>query len=367
MKRNRAFTPAKAFTLVELLVVIAIIGILVALLLPAIQAAREAARRTQCKNNLKQIGLGLQNIHDTEGALPQGVYTNPNNDTSAGLSWITRILPFIEEQAKYDLIAQHIPPTSTAKSAWEFYSPFQYASTLPGKIIPTSDQPIESLICPSADLPKLVPDDCDKAVVRGLATTCYKGSKGVGRDGGRGVLNRPDLANAGVEWRFILGDGGTPDPVRVVKPARFRFKFKDITDGLSKTVAAAEAAYAIEYDAAGHQRWPIWVGTPGSDWDETMLYNTQFAINCGFGYKKAFWLFEDPEVQSARSWLSKNQANDDYLPSHVNDCAFGWHTGGVLCVFCDGSVQYINEDIAYRVHIYLGDPQDGELIQGLNL
>jgi len=93
-----------AFTLVELLVVIAIIGILVALLLPAIQAAREAARRTQCVNQLKQIGLGLQNHGDIYKAFPKGSYsstTGPN-----GLAWTVKILPFIEEQnlyAKFDL------------------------------------------------------------------------------------------------------------------------------------------------------------------------------------------------------------------------------------------------------------------------
>jgi prepilin-type processing-associated H-X9-DG protein len=350
---------------VELLVVIAIIGVLVALLLPAIQAAREAARRTQCKNNLKQIGIGLHNIHDTEGALPQGVYSDPGNHDSPGLSWITRILPYIEEQAKYDQIAQLVPPGYN--SAWEFYSPFLYANSLPGKIIPSSDQPIESLICPSADLPKLVPTDVDKAVVRGLATTCYKGSKGVGRRGGRGVLIRPDKLSAGSTWKFILDDGGNPDPITVVQPARLRYKFKDITDGLSKTVAAAESAYAIEFNAAHQQRWPIWVGTPGDDWDETMLYSTVFAVNCTFGEKKAYWPFDDPQVQAAQTWLRKHGAADDYDASNVNDCAYGWHTGGVMTVFCDGSVQFISEDIAYRLHIYLGDPQDGEVIQELDI
>lgn len=94
------------FTLVELLVVIAIIGILVALLLPAIQAAREAARRTGCNNKLKQIGLALHNYHDNYRRLPPGVVTNkPDVCPSGGISkapWTVMILPFLEDTARYD-------------------------------------------------------------------------------------------------------------------------------------------------------------------------------------------------------------------------------------------------------------------------
>ena len=94
----------RGFTLVELLVVIAIIGILVALLLPAIQAAREAARRTQCNNNLKNIGLGLQNYHDTYKVFPMGICraTGPNR---RGPSWWYGTLPFMEQRNIYDKIA----------------------------------------------------------------------------------------------------------------------------------------------------------------------------------------------------------------------------------------------------------------------
>src|SRR3954469_24840271 len=97
------------FTLVELLVVIAIIGILVALLLPAIQSAREAARRTQCKSSIKNLALALQNYHDSRKSFPPGsLWVNPTPPSADGAevkgnwSWGALILPFVEETAVYD-------------------------------------------------------------------------------------------------------------------------------------------------------------------------------------------------------------------------------------------------------------------------
>src|SRR5687768_14877758 len=101
----------KAFTLVELLVVIAIIGILIALLLPAVQAAREASRRSQCSNNLKQIGLGLHNFHDVRGYLPPGglngatvtpAHKQLNIPANLNHAWSVFILPYIEQDALWD-------------------------------------------------------------------------------------------------------------------------------------------------------------------------------------------------------------------------------------------------------------------------
>jgi prepilin-type N-terminal cleavage/methylation domain-containing protein len=90
------------FTLVELLVVIAIIGVLIALLLPAVQAAREAARRMQCTNNLKQIGLGIHNFHDTQDALPPSNFLNYARSTAWGF-----ILPYVEQQAAFEIIQKN--------------------------------------------------------------------------------------------------------------------------------------------------------------------------------------------------------------------------------------------------------------------
>ena len=90
----------RAFTLIELLVVIAIIAVLIALLLPAVQQAREAARRTQCRNNMHQLGLALHNYHDTHGLFPPG--TAQKDRTIWGSTWMTMILPFIDEASLYN-------------------------------------------------------------------------------------------------------------------------------------------------------------------------------------------------------------------------------------------------------------------------
>ena len=134
----------KAFTLVELLVVIAIIGILIALLLPAIQAAREAARRMSCVNNMTQIGLALQSYIEANEALPAGVVNpkGPINTDASGykMGWITQILPYFEESATY----KHID--------------FK-ASVFDKKNAPVREIAISTLICPSYGGERVLSED----------------------------------------------------------------------------------------------------------------------------------------------------------------------------------------------------------------
>src|SRR5262249_47931835 len=104
-KLGRYLRSHRAFTLIELLVVIAIIAVLIALLLPAVQQAREAARRSQCKNNLKQIGLALHNYHDSFGKLPLNRHSGRNLPAQFGsLGWTAMILPYIDQAPLYSTI-----------------------------------------------------------------------------------------------------------------------------------------------------------------------------------------------------------------------------------------------------------------------
>src|SRR6202008_4030252 len=112
---------ARGFTLIELLVVIAIIAILIALLLPAVQQAREAARRTQCKNNMKQIGLAFHNYHDVYNRFPQpamiGVTVSSGLIIRSGASWCTMLLPYIEQANAYNQYNSNTSPFDPVNAA----------------------------------------------------------------------------------------------------------------------------------------------------------------------------------------------------------------------------------------------------------
>jgi prepilin-type N-terminal cleavage/methylation domain-containing protein len=107
----------RAFTLIELLVVIAIIAVLIALLLPAVQQARESARRTQCKNNLKQLGLALHNYHDNFKGFPMGKFSPKSSPSSGSLSMHPSILPFIDQGPLYNTINFNYGSTHASNTA----------------------------------------------------------------------------------------------------------------------------------------------------------------------------------------------------------------------------------------------------------
>lgn len=203
------------FTLVELLVVIAIIGILVALLLPAIQASREAARRTECANNLKQMGVAFSNYHDTHGCFPPsyviqpgggGVHGTPDatRDAGPGWGWGTLLLPYMEQQAVHDAI--------------DFNLPCWHATNQPA--VQTT---LEDFICPSATGTDGLFDvkDANRAPLAKFARSCY-------------------VANVGQEepWGHVVDryEGIADGPLYRNSATRAA----DVLDGLSTTVFVGE-------------------------------------------------------------------------------------------------------------------------------
>ena len=152
---------AKGFTLVELLVVIAIIGVLIALLLPAVQQAREAARRMQCSNNLKQIGLALHNYHETFESLPMG----NSSYQDWGISWMPALLPYVEQGALYD------------KFDFDTLGANYGYSNQCNNLGNDAKTLIDVFMCPSSPLPKRVTSTCAGSMV-----ASYVGISGAAND-----------------------------------------------------------------------------------------------------------------------------------------------------------------------------------------
>jgi prepilin-type N-terminal cleavage/methylation domain-containing protein len=200
------------FTLIELLVVIAIIAVLIALLLPAVQQAREAARRTQCKNNLKQIGLALHNYHDTNGILP----VEDSVCSGKRWSWIPMILPYVDQTPLYNSLNFSVASYQTVNLPYlqKTYSAF----LCPSDALSASLREEENFAAPT-----YIVSQADYSAVIGD----YINTTGVG--------NSPGFGNTGcnVQARGLIS--------RYASSARLR----DVTDGLSNTFAIGETIGAL--------------------------------------------------------------------------------------------------------------------------
>jgi len=310
MMMRRLRSREAGFTLIELLVVIAIIAILVSLLLPAVQQAREAARRTQCKNNLKQIGLAMHNYHDVYNVFPLGAYSAIDDDMGYdddGYGWATMLLPYIEQTNLYNQLPMTWGDGTGYPGNWGVH---QRYFDLNGTIVPGSGQPLAAFRCPSSTLPEVtgpfsVPckdrpgSPCSGLTTAisppdyatGHATSDYKASAGAGN---RGMFNKARDARGGAAK-------GT--------------KIRDVTDGTSNTIAIGEASY-IRNTA----QWGVWIGPNNAD--EPVLFKTE-----------------------APSFINAGTTINDMAHAVDDDCAFSFHTGGAQFLFADGSVHFVSENI----------------------
>lgn len=317
------------FTLIELLVVIAIIAILIALLLPAVQQAREAARRTQCKNNLKQIGLALHNYNDVYGRLPMGMMADIDDNNGCdddGFGFMYSILPYIDQAPLFNQMEGYLQSSSLSSShpTNPRFCGIKGHFQAFGGIIPGGDTIINGYRCPSSTLPDVVPATYfvsgspagpappEEDAMIGYAVTDYKGCGGGERDGSGMLPKQADSA------------GGV--------------KFRDVTDGLSNTMLVGESSY-VTGDGSGSevQDWPTWIG--GIDTDESMRYEAEL---------------EDPINGRVNVFNMFNAVTDD--------CAFSFHVGGAQFLFGDGSVRFITENIDAQTYSNLGDIADGNVI-----
>jgi len=333
----------RAFTLVELLVVIAIIGILIALLLPAVQAAREAARRMSCTNNQKQIGLGLINFNDVYKTFPCGLTMayNPGNPRiwncpqfdHGAIGWGTRILPFVEMAPLYEEVAACFPD-NTLVTNWDTYI-FQRSEGSATGIVPMRiyQQTVSFFVCPSCSGPDTNPNTPIPFRKGNYVGNC--GPYEMGRTDRRDITGSDNtsawyynLANChNGDYGGILFQGHPGDGGKLVKLA-------DISDGTSNTLLLSERSGEKLPEPFTRNRYPSsWVG----------------------GYERAvtdvaFSTFYTPNTVGT--------------PSNDNQCrvAASKHTGGVNACLADGSVRFISETINAETWRNLGDRQDGKTL-----
>ena len=320
------------FTLVELLVVIAIIGILIALLLPAVQAAREAARRMQCSNHLKQIGLAVHTYHDTHLVCPPGAWhnsTTPGPQLGNGLSWRVFILPFIEQTALFEKID---------------FGPGGFDKTVGGvaryNLVQVKSVRVAGYLCPSSSYPNVthgssVPADSATSdmyaghyhAMNGPIGTYEPPDVGAGQGVPRYPEDRTGDAYSGAAYR-----GALSSQTGIMLYAKSE-SFGAITDGTSNTLMVGEISGST-------------CKLPG-------------AVS-GTNYDKCF---------DGASWIrgqglagTKSVVRGlNVLGAYYNEIPYnGFHTGGVQFGLGDGSVRFVSDTIdLYTVLKRISSKNDG--------
>ncbi|HBN74994.1 MAG TPA: prepilin-type cleavage/methylation domain-containing protein [Planctomycetaceae bacterium] len=328
----------KGFTLIELLVVIAIIAILVALLLPAVQQAREAARRTQCKNHMKQLGLALHNYVDVNTVLPPGAsvdlsITATGNNGSWGVHG--RILPYLEQGSLYDQV--------DLSTAWDFQTPID------GLKIPI-------YACPSD--PK-----SDQA-----------------RDPGSGkVTLYPTSYGFNYGTWFVFNPTNSQGGDGLFYP-NSKFSFRDAVDGSSNTLLASEVKGWTPYTRNGGPSTTVrpdtvpqaeTIVTSGADfktntghteWPDGRVHHTGVTTtltpNSNVTYSNGGTLYEEVDFNSWQEGKNGSAGS----PTYAIITARSYHQGTVNAVLLDGSVRSVSENIDLSIWRGIGTRAGGEVL-----
>jgi prepilin-type N-terminal cleavage/methylation domain-containing protein/prepilin-type processing-associated H-X9-DG protein len=297
-------TSRRAFTLIELLVVIAIIAMLIALLLPAVQQAREAARRTQCRNNLKQIGLALHNYHDIFQTFPSGWIgvergMHSAHEGTSGAGWAAMILPQVDQSNLYNLFNPHLSIADPRNEAFR-------------------ETTLSVFRCPSDPQPEfwdIEQEESPGTVLARLPTANYVGT--FGTEDLHDCENAPGTPPVRANGQCV-GDGSLYHNSRV--------RIRDYTDGASNTFIVGERMTNEELGW-----YSTWVGM----------------------------------VPQGKEAFQRVLGSIDHVPNdpvaHFDDFS-SQHTGGAHFVFGDGSVSFVSESIDKGTYQALGTINGGEVV-----
>lgn len=289
----------RAFTLIELLVVIAIIAVLIALLLPAVQQAREAARRAQCINNLKQLGIALHNYHDTSNTLPPGWIGvqggGPDMEGGSGFSWAYHLLPYIDQAPIYNqsngTVSLLDPSNDVLRKT--YFPAFR---------------------CPSDSGPnswEIMEEDNPTTVITTLTTSNYVGS--FGTEGAEDICVNPPFPAA-----QCSGDG--------IFSHNSKVRLADIVDGTSNTIILGE-----------HR------------------------TDRGLGWNSSWYGFIPGGEEATARFLGVADHTPNHRAQHIDDFSSS-HVGGVHMLFGDGRVRFVTENIDLNVFRSLATRIGGEVV-----
>lgn len=353
---NQGRIQRRAFTLVELLVVIAIIGVLVALLLPAIQAAREAARRSQCMNNLKQIGLGMLNYESTKKHFPPGQFKPPGMTIKRMVSWSVWHLPYIEQQNVFDRIDLTRALIEAPNNMADLSGP--------------SNTIISTYLCPSVgrrqqfrgDDGRLVglPEPSSPGALNGNGMACidYMGIPGPDED----VVNKVSgikyskengsflsyVPGRGILMRWDANPDGCPSNSRPCSSPTV--KIREIVDGTTHTMMIGESSGrgAEEQLSCNGENTPLTDEFSGAWATEKNVSRVT--------------LDPDPTVGSQVCGQYISAINPPEKFQFKYEEFFSDHPGGVQTLRCDGSVQFLRDETSRDVYFALITRDGGEFV-----
>jgi len=348
--RKRPFLLRKsrrAFTLVELLVVIAIIGVMVGLLLPAVQAAREAARRMQCSNNLKQFGLGLHNYHDTYSSFPVGSAGPNHPNPRAG--WQVQILAFMEQVPLWEQLHMDGPRPGVSYGG--------VVGSVTRQVLADGDEAGEKQVpyamCPSSSWPSHTASGTNTPF---KTTANFANATYIGSIGSQRTPSSNSACNPFQSFAEVMPSSCTTaelDYGRTLKTQCLsgmfnywgaRLRFRDVTDGTSNTLSVGESRPECHSHA---------------------LYGWWFSNGMGNAHA------------STVAPINERTTCDKALPSQISNPAcvaksnynYSWgfksqHPGGVSFVLVDGSVRFVSDTIDHFLYQRLGGRADGQPLGG---